>query len=222
MVIDPPDGRLPPLTADGLRRAEEARRAAASEETARGGTYGLPQGPEELSSYVRCITRGLPGMMTPSIYNNGLQIVQGPGFVTIQIEMIHETRVIPTKPRPRVGSDLPSWLGDSQGRWEGETLVIETTNFNGRASFRGSSAGMKLVERYTRIAPNVLEYRFTVDDPTTWTKPWTAMFTFDKDDDQYELVEYACHEGNYGMTNILSGARAKEKKLQPTPKKGGR
>jgi catechol 2,3-dioxygenase-like lactoylglutathione lyase family enzyme len=220
MVIDPPDGRLPPLTPEGLRRAEESRRAAASEETARGGgAYGLPEGPEDLSPYVRCITRGLPAMMTPSIYNNGLQIVQGPGYVTIQKEMVHETRVIPTKPRPRLGSDLPLWLGDSQGRWEGETLVVETTNFNGRASFRGSSAAMRLIERYTRIAPNVLEYRFTVEDPQTWTRPWTAMFTFDKDDDQYELVEYACHEGNYGMTNILSGARAREKELQGAPKK---
>lgn len=209
MVIDPPDGRLPPLTKEGLQRAEEARRAAASEEGARGGA--LPKGPEDLSSFVRCISRGLPGMMQPGIYNNGLQIVQGPGYVTIQKEMIHETRVIPTTPRPRDGAALTSWLGSSQGRWEGDTLVIETTNFNGRVSFRGSSAGMKLVERFARVAPNVLVYEFTVDDPATWTQPWTAMFAFDRDDAQYELVEYACHEGNYGLTNILSGARAREK-----------
>jgi catechol 2,3-dioxygenase-like lactoylglutathione lyase family enzyme len=219
MVIDPPDGRIPPLTADGARRAEEARRAAASEETATGGAYGLPTGPEDLSPYVRCITRGLPGMMMPSVYNNGLQIFQGPGYVTIQKEMIHETRVIPTRPRAPVGSNLTSWLGDSQGRWEGDTLVIETTKFNGQASYRGSSPGMKLIERYRRVAPDVLEYVFTVDDPATWTKPWTAGFAFDKDDEQYELVEYACHEGNYGMTNILSGARAREKQLQAAPKK---
>ena len=221
MIIDPPDGRLPPLTAEGARLAEEARRAAASEETAgpAAGGYGLPQGPEDLAPFVRCITRGLPGMMVPGVYNNGLQITQGPGYVTITKEMIHETRVIPTRPRPHVASNLTSWLGDSQGRWEGDTLIVETTNFNGKASFRGSSANLKLVERYTRVAPSVMEYRFTVEDPTTWTKPWTAMMAFDKDDDQYELVEYACHEGNYGIRNILSGARAREKRLQGAAKK---
>ena len=210
MIIDPPDGRIPPLTAEGQRRVEAARRQRASEETG-GGPQRLPAGPEDLSPYVRCITRGLPGLMIPGIYNNGLQIVQGPGFVAIQKEMIHETRVIPTEPRQRVGSNLASWLGDPQGRWDGDTLVIETTNFNGQAPYREASAGVRLIERYTRVAPGVLEYRFTVDDPTIWTRPWTGMFTFDKDDDQYELVEYACHEGNYGMRNILSGARAREK-----------
>ena len=214
MVIDPPDGRIPPMTAEGQRRAAEFRRQAATEETAGGAIARLPQGPEELSSWVRCITRGMPGMMIPSVYNNGLQIAQGPGFVAIQKEMVHETRVVPTRPRPRPGAALTSWLGDPQGRWEGDTLVVESTNFNGGSPFRGSSAAMKLTERFTRIAPNVLEYRFTVDDPSIWTKPWTAMFTFDRDDEQYELVEYACHEGNYGMSNILSGARAQEKAAQ--------
>lgn len=211
MVIDPPDGRIPPLTDEGRRQAEAARRQAATEEQG-AGFERLPEGPEDLSPYVRCITRGLPGLMMPSIYNNGLQIVQGPGYVAIQKEMVHETRVIPTRPRPRVGPALTTWLGDSQGRWEGDTLIVETTNFNGRAGFRGSSAGLKLIERYTRVAPNVLEYRFTVDDPAIWTKSWTAMFTFDKDDEQYdELVEYACHEGNYGMPNLLSSARAEDR-----------
>ena len=219
MIIDPPDGRLPSLTAEGQRLAEAARRAAASEEGNANPGYGLPAGPEDLAPFVRCITRGLPGMMMPGVYNNGLQITQGPGYVTITKEMIHETRVIPTTPRPPVASSVTSWLGASQGRWEGDTLVIETTNFNGRASFRGSSPKMKLIERYTRIAPTVMEYRFTVEDPTTWTKPWTAMMAFDKDDDQYELVEYACHEGNYGIRNILSGARAREKQSQGAARK---
>ncbi len=210
MVIDPPDGRIPPLSAEGQRRAEAARQARASEERG-GSTRRRADGPEDLSPYVRCITRGLPGMMMPGIYNNGLQIVQGPGFVAIQKEMIHETRVIPTDPRERVGAGLKTWLGDPQGWWEGDTLVVETTNFNGGTSYRGSSADLTLTERFTRIGPNVLEYRFTVDDPTVWAAPWTAMFRFDKDDDQYELVEYACHEGNYGMTNILSGARAQDR-----------
>ncbi|HEV8318028.1 MAG TPA: VOC family protein [Vicinamibacterales bacterium] len=219
MVIDPPDGRMPPLTPEGQKRAEAARRAAASEEGNANPGYGLPAGPEDLSPYVRCITRGLPGMMMPIGYNNGLQITQAPGYITLTKEMIHETRVIPTRPRERPGAALTSWLGDSQGRWEGDTLVVETTNFNGGAPFQGASANMKLIERITRVAPNALEYRFTIEDPTTWTKPWTAMFTFDRDDEQYELVEYSCHEGNYGIRNILSGARAREKQLQSTPQK---
>ena len=201
MVIDPPDGRIPPMTPEG----EALIAAAASAER------GLPAGPEDLSSWVRCITRGLPGMMIPGVYNNGLQIVQGPGFVAIQKEMIHETRVIPTDGRPQLGPNLTQWLGDSRGRWEGDTLVVEVTNFNGKASYRGSSEYMTLTERYTRTGPDTLEYEFTVDDPTIWTAPWTGMFTFGRDDDQYELVEYACHEGNYGLTNILSGARAEER-----------
>ena len=146
--------------------------------------------------------------MMPSVYNNGLQIVQGPGYVAITKEMIHETRLIPTTPRPAAGEDLKLWLGVPQGRWEDDSLVIETTNFNGRASYRGSTEELKLTERYTRIAPGILEYQFTIDDPNVWTRPWTGMFRFEKDDGQYELVEYACHEGNYGMTNILSGSRA--------------
>ena len=150
-------------------------------------------------------------MMMPGIYNNGLQIVQGPGFVAIQKEMIHETRAIPTKPREPAGEKLTSWLGDSQGRWEGDTLVIETQRFNGRGSYRGTTAGMRLTERFTRTGPTRLMYEFTVDDAAVWVQPWTAMFAFDLDDEQYELVEYACHEGNYGMFNILSGARARDR-----------
>jgi hypothetical protein len=175
------------------------------------GEQRIPEGPEDLGPYVRCITRGLPGLMTSSVYNNGLQIVQGPGYVAIQKEMIHETRVIPTDGRPHLGPTLTQWLGDSRSRWEGDTLVVEVTNFNGKVPYRGSGTTLNLVERYTRIGPNTLEYQFTVNDPTIWTRPWTGMFTFEKDDSQYELVEYACHEGNYGMRNILTGARAREK-----------
>ena len=204
MVIDPPDGRIPPLTA-----AREAQ-VAAARGTFRGGRRPA-EGPEDLSLFVRCITRGVPGLMMPSIYNNGLQIVQGPGHVAIQKEMIHETRVIPTEPRPALGHNVTSWLGDPRGHWEGDTLVVETTHLNGRAPYRGSSENLTLVERFTRLGPTTLEYQFTLNDPTVWTRPWTGMFRFDKDDDQYELVEYACHEGNYGMTNILSGSRALER-----------
>ena len=202
MVIDPADGRLPARV--------ESRAApgigAGDERAPRRVT--TPGGPEDLSPWVRCITRGL--IATPGGYNNGLQIVQGPGFVAITREMIHETRVIPTAPRPALGSDVRAYQGSARGRWDGDTLVVETTHFNGGASFQGSSEDMTLVERYTRLGPNTLEYLFTVDDPTVWTTPWTAMFRWDLDDSQYELVEYACHEGNYGMSNILSGARARD------------
>ncbi len=212
VVVDPPDGRFPPLTDAGKTRAEESRRLRSADENSTGGMARPPAGPEDLGPYVRCITRGLPGMMLPIGYNNGLQIAQGPGVVTVQKEMIHETRVIPTKPREKIGPTLTTWLGDPHGRWEGDTLVVESTNFNGRAPFQQESADMKLTERWTRVGPAQLEYRFTVDDPKIWTKPWTGLIVFDRDDAQYELVEYGCHEGNYGMTGILSGARAGEQK----------
>ena len=198
MVIDPPDGRIPPMTA----RGQELRAAA------RAARRPLAEGPEDLSSWVRCITRSL--VQTPGVYNNGFQIVQGPGHVAMQVEMLHETRVIPTDPSPHLGSDITSWRGDARGRWEGDTLVVDITNFNGRVSYQGSSDTLTMTERYTRTGPDTLEYRFTLDDPTVWTRPWTGMFTYVRGETQYELVEYACHEGNYGMTNILSGARARE------------
>ena len=201
MVIDPPDGRLPARVA-----AERAPALAGDERAPRRSV--TPAGPEDLSTWVRCITRGL--IPTPGGYNNGLQIVQGPGFVSIMREMIHEPRMVPTTPYPELGEDITSYQGNARGRWDGNTLVVETTNFNGGASFRGSSENLTLTERYTRISPVTLEYRFTLDDSTVWTRPWTGMFRWDLDDGQYELVEYSCHEGNYGMTNILSGARARD------------
>jgi len=140
--------------------------------------------------------------------------VQGPGFVTVQREMVHETRVIPTHGSPHIGANITSYLGDPRGRWEGDTLVVEVTNLNDRNSFRGSSENLTLTERYTRTGPDTLEYRFTLEDPTVWTEPWTGMYTFVRDATQYELVEYACHEGNYGMTNILSGSRAREREAE--------
>ena len=198
MVIDPADGRIPPMTVRGEKLRAGARAARRT----------LAEGPEDLSSWVRCITRSL--VPTPGVYNNGIQIVQGPGHVALQREMIHETRVIPTDPRPPLGSNITSWLGDARGHWEGDTLVVEIKNFNGRASYQGSSDALTVTERYTRTGPDTLEYQFTINDPTIWKRPWTGMFTFVRDDTQYELVEYACHEGNYGMTNILSGARSRE------------
>ena len=200
MIIDPPDGRLPPLT--------EAGRKALEDEALRRQTRLTAAGPEELSTWVRCITRGLPGMMMPGVYNNGLQIQQSPGYVAVQKEMIHETRVIPTTPRQRTG--IKQWLGSSRGRWDGDTLIIEVTDFNGKYLYRGAGPDLKLTERYRLVDADTLEYTFTLDDPTIWTQPWTGMFHFKRDEAQYELVEYACHEGNYGMRNILSAARAKD------------
>jgi len=199
MVVDPPDGRLPATTAE-YRQAAANRPPRLPPERA--------EGPEDLGTFVRCITRGPVGMMMPGIYNNGLQIVQSPGNVAIQKEMIHETRIISTEPREGLGENLKQWLGDSHGHWEGDTLVVEVRNLNGRTSYQGSSENMQLTQRFTRTGPNSLQYQFTVEDPSVWAQPWTGMFTFVRDDSQYELVEYACHEGNYGMTNTLSAARA--------------
>ena len=203
MVIDPPDGRLPPLTPRGEQLVAELN------ELLRIARVGPFSGPEDIPPDDRCITGGLPRLMLPRVYNNGLQIVQGPGYLAITKEMIHETRVIPTEPRPAVGPDLTHWLGVPQGRWEGDTLVVETTNFNGRVSYLGESKDLRLTERFTRLGPNTLEYQVTMDDPTVWTAPWTAFFLFEKDDEQYELVEYACHEGNYSLQNMLTGSHAK-------------
>ena len=173
MVIDPPDGRIPPMTA----RGQELRAAA------RAARRPLAEGPEDLSSWVRCITRSL--VQTPGVYNNGFQIVQGPGHVAMQVEMLHETRVIPTDPRPHLGPDITSWRGDARGRWEGDTLVVDITNFNGRAPYQGSSDTLTMTERYTRTGPDTLEYRFTIDDPTVWPGPRTGMFTNVRGETQY-------------------------------------
>ena len=206
----PPEGRLPSTTPAAEARMDEVQ--ASREAT--------PAGPENLSPWVRCITRGPIPM--PQVYNNGLQIVQGPGYVAVTREMVHETRVIPTDGRSHLGDDLTSYLGDPSGYWDGDTLVVEITNFNGKAPFPsdrvqgllgsgyGSSEALTLTERYTRTGPDTLLYEFTFDDPSMWASPWTGMYTWVKDDTQYELVEYSCHEGNYGMFNILTGARATE------------
>ena len=198
LVVDPPDGRLPPLTPEEARRLEEnpPRRVVRTTNW------------EEMGNWPRCITRGALTIVQPSGYNNGVQIVQGPGYVAITKEMLHETRIVPVDGGAHVGENVTTWSGDARGRWEGDTLVVEIANFNGRSSLFGASANARLTERFTLIGPGQLEYLFTVDDPTVWTRPWTGRMTISKDDSQYELVEYACHEGNYAMINTLSGARA--------------
>ena len=208
LIIDPLDGRVPALTADAQRRAAEEYK----EPIFRGGGAN-GRGADwttDRSLFERCITRGLPGAMSPSAYNNTYRIVQSPGYVAIQIEMLGGTRVIPTTGGAHIGASLRQYMGDSRGHWEGNTLVVETTNFSHRTLYRGSSENMKLIEHFTVVEPNVLDYEFTIVDPTTFVKPWTASVPYLRTTDQ--LFEYACHEGNYGMEGILQGARAEEAK----------
>ena len=206
LIVDPPDGRIPPLTPEAAKRLD-AQAAAARDEQ-----LGLVRAdsPESRSLADRCIlgfNAGPP--MTPGAYNNHVQISQAPGLVTLVVEMVHDARIIPVDGRPHLPGSIRQYKGDSRGRWEGRTLVIDTTNFLRETSFRGSSANMHLVERLTRVDADTLLYEFTVEDPKTWTRPWTAAVPMKRVD--APMYEYACHEGNYALRNILSGARAQEK-----------
>jgi hypothetical protein len=194
LVVDPPDGRVPALTPDGQKRA--TARAARGYDSW-----------EDRSLWERCITRGLP--MVPGPYNNNYQILQTPTHVVIIHEMIHDARIIPLDGRPHVGQNVRQWFGDSRGRWEGATLVVETTNFSDKWSFRGSTEKLRLIERFTRLDNGTVKYEFTIDDPATFTSKWTAAIPMAGTDEL--IYEYACHEGNYGMVNLLSGARKQEK-----------
>ena len=206
LVIDPPDGRVPPLTAEAQRRAAEESKQPVYRG---GGANGRgTDWTTDRSLFERCITRGMPGAMSPSAYNNNYRIVQSPGYVAIQIEMLGGTRIISTDNRPHLGPSLRQYMGDSRGHWEGNTLVVETTNFSNRTLYRGASENLRLIERFTMLDPDTLDYQFTVNDPATFVRPWTAAIPYLRTTDQ--LFEYACHEGNYGMTGILLGARAEE------------
>ncbi len=198
MVIDPPDGRIPPTSPAGLQRLRAAGRGALDN--------GPFDGPENMGLYQRCITRGVPNAIFPAIYNANTRIVQGPGYVAITYEMIHETRIIPTTPQPHVPADVRLFLGDSRGHWEGDTLVVDVTNFNAKDDYRGSGAGLHLIERYTRTPDGGLRYEVTVADPDTWARPWTAAL--DLQPQREGMFEYACHEGNYAMRNMLTASRA--------------
>jgi len=207
LVVDPPDGRVPALTeAAKLRALDEPKRPAfrGAGAAGRGTDSWLDR-----STFERCITRGMPGAMTPSAYNNNYRFTQSPGVVAIQIEMLGGTRVIPTDGRSHIRSAIRQWMGDSVGHWEGDTLVVDTTNFTDKVLYRGAAENLHLVERFTRVAPDQIEYRVTVDDPTTFTRPWTLVIPFVNTGE--EMFEYACHEGNYGMAGILSGAREEER-----------
>ena len=211
MVVEPRDGRVPPLT-------PEARQAAA----ARAEVLRRPAtGPEDRTLEERCLlwsTAGPP--MMPSGYNSNYQILQAPGYVVILIEMIHDFRIIPLDGRPHIAPDIRQWLGDSRGHWEGETLVVDTTNFTDQTHFRGSDRNLHLVERFTRIDAETILYRFTVDDPTVFAKPWTAEGPMTKA--AGPIYEFACHEGNRAMVNILSIARAAEKATPEGAKQGSK
>jgi hypothetical protein len=214
MVVDPPDGKVPPLTEEARKRqADEAKRPAfrGAGANGRGTDTWLDR-----STFERCITRGLPGAMSPTAYNNNYRITQSPGYVAIQIEMLGGTRVIPTDGRSHISSSIRQWMGNSTGRWEGDTLVIETKNFTDKVLYRGAAENLQLVERIKRVGPDELEYRVTITDPTTFTRPWTLAIPYVNTGE--DMFEYACHEGNYGMEGILSGAREEERKAAEAKK----
>jgi len=208
LILDPSDGRVPALTPDA-----QTRQAAAAAARLR-----PPSGPEDLSLQVRCITYGVPrvGGLAAG-YNSYYQISQAPGYVVIAMEMIHDARIIALDGRPHLPQSVRLWHGDSRGRWEGNTLVVDTTNFSPKSNFMGASDKLHMVERFTRVAPDVLEYEITLSDPTTWTRPWTSMIRLKQTQDA--VYEYACHEGNESLGGILRGARADERAADEAAKK---
>jgi hypothetical protein len=207
LVIDPPDGRIPPLTPEAEKFRKEFRggRGVPAEWAGQADSY------EDLNLYYRCISRGVVGSIIPVVYNNGNQILQAPGYVVIRNEMIHEARVIPLDNRPHVSAGIHEYMGDSRGHWEGNTLVVETINFPDQTLIANTPASeaLRLVERFTRADADTVRYEVTVDDPKTWTSPWKISFPL-KHEAGYQIFEYACHEGNYYMFDALSGARAED------------
>ena len=214
LVVDPPDGRIP-------RRTDAAPRRR----TGGVSTNANPRGPFnswlDMGLYDRCITRGLPNSMMPAGYGSRYDITQSPDSVVIRYEMIHEARVIPLDPSPRAESrgdgrarakGPRTYLGDARGWWEGNTLVVETTNFRPETAPQGATEHVVMTERFTAVSPDVVEWRVTFEDPNTWTRPWTYVMPLTKVDSSQQVFEYACHEGNHAMRNILSAARAAEKK----------
>jgi hypothetical protein len=212
LVTDPPDGKVPPQT-------DEARQRTAVRAQARRGR-GPADSYEDRSLYDRCITRGLPGSMMPAIYGNAYQIHQGPGYVAIRYEMVNETRVIPLDGRPHVAQNIRLYLGDARGRFEGNTLVVETTNFTDKTAYRGSSQQLRMIERFKPVAPDLVEWSVTFDDPHTWGRPWTFAMNLTRKDNSQQPFEYACHEGNYGMVGILNAGRADDKAAEEAARNG--
>jgi len=213
LVIDPADGRVPALVAGAEKRRTPQ------------GTYGNGplNGPEDFTLYDRCVTLGVVGSMTPKIYGNGYRIVQAPGYVVIMAEMIHEARVVPLDGRPHVGAGVRGYLGDSRGHFEGNTLVIETTNFNGKATTPGNpilaTKDLKIVERITRVESDLLRYEATITDPGTYTRPYTISIPYTSPAG-YQVLPYECHEGNLAVLQGLGGERAEDRALEEDAKKG--
>jgi hypothetical protein len=201
LIVEPADGKLPPLTEAGARR-QAAQRAALANRDA-------PDTYTDMTFYDRCISRGLPGSMMPAIYGNAYDITQGPGYVAIRYEMVHETRVVPLGDRPPLTNGLRFHMGDARGRWEGDTLVVETTNIREDTAYRSASAELKIVERFTPMDSDTLRWEIRFEDPATWEQPWAFAMPL-KRDSSLPLFEYACHEGNRGLENILRAARAEE------------
>jgi hypothetical protein len=215
LIVDPPNGRLPEMTPEGKKRAD--LRAAEQRETQLGRPHADSY--EDRPLQERCIVglnAGPP--MHPGAYNNNFQLFQTPQYVVILNEMVHDARIVPLDGRPH--GHIRQWKGDSRGHWEGNTLVVDTINFKRETSLPNSSANVHLVERFTRTDANTLLYEFTVEDPTMWTRPWTAVVPMRMSEDL--VYEYACHEGNYAMASILAGARAAEKAAEEAAKKGSK
>jgi hypothetical protein len=206
LVTDPDDGMVPPLT-------QAARDRAAARQAARKGR-GPADSYTDRSLYDRCISRGVPDIMRPIIYGASYDITQAPGYVAIRYEMIHDTRVIPLDPagaagRPRVGAAIRSYMGIARGWWEGDTLVVETTNIHEAMNYRGASSGLKVTERFTPVSRDVISWTARMEDPTTWARPWAIRMPLKRDDTQ-AIFEFGCHEGNRGLENILRAARAED------------
>ena len=201
LITDPSDGRLPAMTPEGQKRRDENLAAR----------NRIPAGPEDRPLQERCITYGSPSLVAG--YQSGYQIVQSPKSVVVTTEMIHDSRVIPLDGGPRLPSTVQQWLGDSRAHWEGDTLVVDTTNYKPRSFMSLSSDRLHVIERFSRTGPEILQYQITIDDPGTWTKPWSLMIPLRHA--AHPLFEYACHEGNYGMAGILAGARAEEQSAVP-------
>ncbi len=208
LIVDPPDGKVPPLTPEGQRRLAKANAKAVAQPPL--------SGPEDLSNFLRCITFGVPrlgGNFGAGPYSY-YQITQTHDYVVVLMELIHDARIIPLDGRPHLPSSMRTWNGDSRGRWEGQTLVVDTTNFSPQSTFMGAAENLHLVERFTRVAADEIDYQITLDDPDTWTKPWTAMIRLRSTPDQ--IYEFACHEGNtVSMKSILEADRAKQDAAKP-------
>ncbi|HVS25067.1 MAG TPA: hypothetical protein VMU03_15160, partial [Gammaproteobacteria bacterium] len=203
LIVDPPDGKIPALAAEAQKRAGSRVRSSFV-----GGPF---DGPQDFNPLERCISRGLPGSMIPVMYGNVYQIVQSPGYVVITYEIVHEARVIPLDGRAHVGAAIHEHMGDARGHFERDTLVVETTNFKPLTAYRGANPErLKITERFKRVAPDKIAWSATMDDPTTWTKPWTIAMPLTLD--PQPAMAFECHEGNYGLRNILSAARSAESK----------